>query len=255
MDTLREQQPIIGIRKAYFALLFQGETLCVGRDRFEQYVQEQGYLLARKRGFKPETTKSGNRYFSNKVANLQVRALNQVWLSDSTYWYLQGRWVYLTTLMDVYSRRLLALVGSENLVAESTVIPVLKQGLLVRNTDIVSGCILHSDRGGQYIDGNFLEILESRQMISSMCSSVYENPHIERLNSTIKHCFFEHWQIESYADFMAAIPRFMKVYNEHRLHDGLLPGRHCPNSFEAYLETLTADQRPILTLPPIVNNY
>lgn len=254
MDQVRAEQADIGIRKAYFQLQYDDSYMEVGRDRFEHFMQSEGYLLAPKPIFKPHLTKVGDRYFPNIVASYQVDNINQVWFSDTTYWDLCGQWVYLTTVMDAYSRRLLALVCSQDLVAESTSIAAVESAISVRDGMDLSACILHTDRGGQYIDNGLLKVLAKYEIQSSMATSVYENVHVERLNETIKS-LMRHWQIQDYPTLSVSANRFEKIYNERRLHNGLLPLRQTPNGFEALIATMTDEQRPVLTLPPIANRY
>lgn len=51
----------------------------------------------------------------------------------------------------------------------------------------VTGCIIHSDGGGQYYSKSFLELKRVHQMKNSMAIDVYENPFAERVNGKIKN--------------------------------------------------------------------
>jgi putative transposase len=249
MDRLREADHFIGIQKAYYTLLYNDIKIPFGRCKFEKIMVEMGYKLDSAISYQPARTKAGKRYFGNLVADLQVNGINQVWLSDSTYWHLPQGWVYATTLMDVFSRRLLALIASDGMTAEETVIPALVQAVENRQGFDLSGCIFHSDRGGQYLDKEFVGQLRDLEIRSSMAENVYENPHIERVNLTLKRLLIQQ-KVRTFDDFVSSCGLIQAYYNERRLHNGLLPYRETPCGYESLILGLEQHQRPILTLPP-----
>jgi transposase InsO family protein len=249
MDKLREADHFIGIQKAYYTLLYNNVKIPFGRCKFEKIMVEKGYKLDSVISYQPAKTKASNRYFDNSVADLEVNDINQVWLSDSTYWHLPQGWVYATTLMDVCSRRLLALIPSDGMTAEETVIPALLEAVAHRQGKGLSSCIFHSDRGGQYLDKVFLRHLGDLGIRSSMAENVYENPHIERVNLTLKRLLIQQ-KVKTFEDFVSSCGLIQEYYNERRLHNGLLPYRETPCGYESLILGLEQHQRPILTLPP-----
>ena len=73
---------------------------------------------------------------------------NAVWCTDITYIWTQEGFVYLTSIMDLYSRKIIAWTLSESMDV-SFVIETIKKAQKRRNTDLP--LILHSDRGSQYV--------------------------------------------------------------------------------------------------------
>ena len=84
----------------------------IGRDKFEHILFEAGLKLRKARA-RHRTTYSVQASYKNLVAGAQVRASNQIWMSDITYFRIADSFVYITNIIDFYSRRCLGLVGAE----------------------------------------------------------------------------------------------------------------------------------------------
>jgi putative transposase len=81
---------------------------------------------------------------------------NAIWCTDITYIHTKRGFAYLTSIMDLFSRRIIAWRLSETLEAKWVVECVLEAKELRRTTKPL---ILHSDRGSQYVSGSYLEAL------------------------------------------------------------------------------------------------
>lgn len=85
---------------------------------------------------------------------------NAVWCSDITYiWTIDG-FVYLTSIMDLYSRKIIAWTLSKTLEV-SCVIETIKKAKARRNID--KPLILHSDRGSQYVSKEYKRVTATMQ--------------------------------------------------------------------------------------------
>ena len=82
----------------------------------------------------------------------QPTGCNQVWVGDITYLKLNGKWQYLATIMDMYSRRILAWSLSSDRKTCLT-IKVLRNAIKKRG--VQPGLIFHSDRGIEYLGYDF----------------------------------------------------------------------------------------------------
>ncbi len=178
---IRTDHPRMGSREMY--RLIQPQSM--GRDRFEDFCFENGFKLEIKKSFIRTTNSLGVTRFANQILGLEVTHANQVWVSDITYYRIGDRFYYLTFIMDLYSRWIKGFAVSENLFTENTTIPSLRMALTLSKPP--SGLILHSDGGGQYYSKIFLALTKKNGIVNSMCDSVYENPHAERVNGTIKN--------------------------------------------------------------------
>lgn len=79
---------------------------------------------------------------------------NAVWCSDITYIWTEKGFAYLTSIMDLYSRKIIAWTLSDTLEAIHAADTVRKAMRLRKITDLL---VLHSDRGSQYVSKSYLE--------------------------------------------------------------------------------------------------
>jgi transposase InsO family protein len=203
----------------------------LGRDKFERFCFSNGFKLAVRRSFHRTTNSSGVIHFPNLVEGKKVTGINQVWVSDITYYRIGEKFYYLTFILDLYSRFLVGYSVSKNLSLEQTTLPALE--MAINTGRPVKGLIFHSDGGGQYY-GNIWKNLTGRLKIkNSMCDNVYENAHAERLNGTIKNDYLEPMGAEEYDKLVADTKNTSWLYNYERPHQSL--GKMSPHQFETAL--------------------
>jgi transposase InsO family protein len=232
---VRQDHPKMSCRDLY--RLIQPQFM--GRDRFEAFCREEGFMVEVKRNFRRTTNSLGVTRFPNLVLGLEVTAVNQVWVSDITYYEMQSRFYYLTFIMDLYSRKIIGYSESDNLLTQYTTIPALNMAIKVRKGQNLSGLIFHSDGGGQYYCKDFLKITGTT-IRNSMCDSVYENPHAERLNRTIKNNYLYPYSPENRSELKTMLTKAVYMYNHQKPH-GSLKGLS-PVNFEKLTELLTENQ-------------
>jgi putative transposase len=232
---VRQDHPKMSCRDLYRLIRPQ----FMGRDRFEAFCREEGFMVEVKRNFRRTTNSLGVTRFPNLVLGLEVTAVNQVWVSDITYYEMQSRFYYLTFIMDLYSRKIIGYSESDNLLTQYTTIPALNMAIKVRKGQNLSGLIFHSDGGGQYYCKDFLKITGTT-IRNSMCDSVYENPHAERLNRTIKNNYLYPYSPENRSELKTMLTKAVYMYNHQKPH-GSLKGLS-PVNFEKQTELLTENQ-------------
>jgi hypothetical protein len=230
---VRKDHPKMSCRDMY--RLIQPQFM--GRDRFEAYCFEAGFMVALKKNFRRTTNSLGVTRFPNLIQGLELTGVNQVWVSDITYYEMNNRFYYLTFIMDLFSRRIIGYSDSDNLLTDNTTIPALNMAIRSRKMQDLSHMIFHSDGGGQYYCKEFLKITRQYQIKNSMCESVYENPNAERLNRTIKNNYLYPYDPKNKTDLKKMLKRAVDMYNNqkpHRALKGLSPER-----FENPLELST----------------
>ena len=121
----------------------------VGRKRVERLMRQAGLsgMIPRRRG---RTTISvpGIRTAPDLVErDFDPTAINRCWCADITYIRTWEGWLYLASVMDLYSRRIVGWALADHLRAE-LVVDALEMAIAHRRPD--PGLIHHSDRGGQY---------------------------------------------------------------------------------------------------------
>ena len=153
-----------------------------GKHTFEQLGLANGLGITKPR-FRPKTTIRGSFVFPNLIEGMVITDIDLIWVSDICYIFnAKGQLVgYATSLIDLYSRRLLGLRFSKTMRAIHTSVSVLKQALKSRGNKKFLYTIFHSDGGKQYIFKLFLSMLSIANIRSSMAENCYENPMLNLL--------------------------------------------------------------------------
>ena len=152
--------------------------------------------------------------------------------SDITYIWTAEGWLYLTTVEDMWSRRIVGYAITDHLRA-TAVIDALTMALGRR--EVIGGLTFHSDRGKQYADHRVRLILAAHGMRRSMSSTgnCYDNAMAESFFATFKkgHVFWERFLTREEA--RRRIFEYLEVfYNRVRRHSSL--GYKSPVAFELY---------------------
>ena len=215
IGDVRADHPRMSARIMY--LLPQPQTM--GRDGFEQFCYRYGFKLSVKRAYHRTTNPLGVTRFENLTAGLELTGVNQVWVSDITYYRIGERFYYITFILDLFSRFIVGHAVSECLLTAHTTIPALNMALKLRGPE--HGLIFHSDGGGQYYCKAFLALTKSNHIQSSMCESVYENAHAERINGTVKNDYLAYYAPKDYQQLIMLTDKAVKMYNFYRPHSAL----------------------------------
>ena len=178
--------------------------------------------------------------FSQKLKNILNKKFNPehpdaVWCSDITYiWTFEG-FVYLTSIMDLYSRKIISWVLSETLEA-THVVECMKRAKRVRNVE--KPVIFHCDRGCQYVSQAFQDATAG--MINSYSKKAYpwDNACMESFHALLKREWINRFKIFNYTHAYKLVFEYIETfYNTVRIHS------HCgylsPNQYEEqYLTSL-----------------
>ena len=201
----------------------------MGRDKFEQFCFQNGFKLAVKRAYHKTTNSLGVTRFENLIAGLELTGVNRVWASDITYYRIGEKFFYITFVLDLWSRFIVGYTVSVGMLTEQTTIPALNMALRQRGP-VQEGLIFHSDGGGQYYSKKFLAITKSNLIKNSMCESVYENAHAERINGTVKNDYLVYYAPQDYKQLVTLTDKAVKMYNFSRPHSSL--GNISPAAYE-----------------------
>lgn len=214
VGQIREDHPSMGVRSLYKKI----GPKTMGRDRFYYWYRSEGFTVTPSKNWCRTTDSSGVIRFKNLVQGIELNDVNQVWVSDITYYELNDTFYYLTFVMDQYSRKIKGFCASTDLHTEQTTLPALKMAMkYLRPGDKP---IIHSDGGGQYYSKSFLSLTSGR-LTNSMGESAYENPHAERLNRTIKNNYLKGYQPQDFDELKKQLARAVAMYNEDKPHDAL----------------------------------
>lgn len=227
VKEIRMDHPRMSSRQMYRLI----KPLHIGRDRFEAFCFEHGFKVAVKRSFHRTTNSWGVTRFDNLLLGLELTGINQVWVSDITYYRIGERFYYLTFILDLYSRFIVGHSISEDMLTTSTTIPALKMALKTRTA--LTSLILHSDGGGQYYCKEWLNLTSQYLIRSSMCESVYENPHAERINGIIKNDYLVGYGPQDYQQLIKMTTKAVTKYNYEKPHQSV--GNISPYQYEMSL--------------------
>jgi len=226
IEDIRKDHPTMGCRDMYFKIAPNN----LGRDAFEEFCCQNGFMVKRVKNFRRTTDSSGVIRFDNLTKNLELTAADQLWVSDITYFEVGDRFYYLTFIMDAFTRRILGYSVSKRLFTKDTTLAALKMAIKTRKKGKFKGLIFHSDGGGQYYENEFLKLTKDCKIGNSMCKYPWDNPFAERINGVIKNNYLKHWRIKTFAQLEQEVDRVVKLYNYEKPHINL--NRSTPVAFE-----------------------
>lgn len=215
IEQIREDHPSMSAREMYKKV--QPEQM--GRDKFESFCFDHGYRVLRPRNYRKTTDSRGVRRFPNLVKDIELTGVNQVLVSDITYYEIQDRFYYLTFIMDLYNREIVGHSVSKTLTTRDTTLTALKRAVNKLGKVNLEGTIIHSDGGSQYYK-TFQAYTSELDMKNSMGKNVYDNPHAERVNGTIKNGYVKYWEPKTYQELVASVDRAVNNYNKSKPHQG-----------------------------------
>lgn len=150
------------------------------------------------------------------LKNLKVVRPNQVWAIDITYVPMQQGFMYLTAIIDIYSRKIVAWGLSNSLDAESSL-------RVVREAIDMYGApdILNSDQGSQFTCSQYVELLKANGIQISMDGKgrAIDNIYIERFWRSIKYRHIYLNPAEDGVELFKGLRHWIDKYN-WRKHQG-----------------------------------
>ena len=120
-------------------------------------------------------------------------APNRIWLADITYVETDQGWLYLATVMDLYSRRIVGWAMDDHLRAD---LPLAALKMAISAQRPGAGLIHHSDRGVQYASADYRKVTQSAgfQVSMSRKADCYDNAPMESFFHTLKTELVHHQQ-------------------------------------------------------------
>lgn len=195
-----------------------------GRHRVARLMRAQGIFVRPRKAFRPRTTKVDEtaRIAPNHLAEAcEPNAPGQQLVSDITYLRTKQGWLYLSIIVDLFSRAIVSWDLSDSLAAQSVGKAIKKaQG----NGSMQQGCLFHSDRGCQYTSDCVRKTLgPSIQQSMSAKGYCYDNAFAETCFATIKAEMLPDSQIfESKLAARRAVFDYIETfYNRTRRHSSL----------------------------------
>lgn len=231
-----------------------------GAPKITQCLQQDGEIISEKtvgnymrelgikaQYIRPYTVTTLDSDFSDELKNVLDEKFNPedpdaAWCSDITYIWTFSGFVYLTSIMDLYSRKIISWVLSDTLEAK-WVIEAVNKARKVRNVN--KPMVIHSDRGIQYVCGEYQKATEGMKRSYSKKAYPWDNACIESFHALIKREWINRFKILDYNHAYRLVFQYIETfYNTVRIHS------HCgylsPNAYEEnYWKKLESEELKI----------
>ena len=214
----------------------------ISRKTVARYMREMGLRAIPAEKFVMTTDSNHDRPIYPNLVNrkFNISKPNHVWVADITYiWTLEG-WLYLASVMDLYSRKIIGWALDSHMRKD---LPLQALNNALSSREVTKNLIHHSDRGSQYCSNDYVDKLVDNNIQISMSrkGDPYDNACIESFHATIKKELIYRTRFVSRADARKAIANYIvSFYNERRRHSTI--GYSSPSNYERTYRLLSAQK-------------
>lgn len=215
-DIYYDSRKIYGAPKIWQILRLRGYQVAL--KTVSNYMREMGLRACY---IKPYIVTTTDPDFDERLKNYLQENYNpdkpnQVWCSDITYIHTEDGFCYLTSIMDLFSRRIIAWRLSTTLEAK-WLVECIEEAIAKRRG--ARPAIFHSDRGSQYISQAVLNCLEGVKCSYSRKASPWQNACIESFHALLKREWLYRFKIQSYDHAYRLVFEYIEAfYNTVRIH-------------------------------------
>lgn len=214
IDRLYTKRPCLGSRQLKHALERLGHS--VNRKKVQRLMRLMCISSTLPR---PWTSKRNKEHavYPYLLKNLEITKPDQVWSTDITYIPMEKGFMYLTAVIDLYSRKIISWELSNSLDTEFCSV-VLKNALSKGKPEIVN-----TDQGCQYTSQDFVSVLKQNGIRISMDSKgrALDNIFIERFWRTFKYEYLYCNEARTVRELSQGIREYIEYYNEERYHSSI----------------------------------
>jgi putative transposase len=208
------------------------EGFSCSKNRVARLMRKQGITARTKRRFRVTTNSKHNKPIAENLVEMQFNPdkKNSLWTTDITYIRTREGWLYLSVVLDLWSRSVISW-RAESFMDENLVIKPLEKA--IRNRQPGSELILHSDRGSQYASQRLRQVLRENNITQSMSSkgNCYDNAPTESFFSTLKRELVYRQSFKTRDEAKKSLFEYIEIfYNRQRRHSTL--GYLSPLQFE-----------------------
>lgn len=177
-----------------------------------------GVKAYRRRGRKPRKRGISAICYPNLLKDNYPRYPDDIWVADFTYIPYQGKFLYLSTVMDLFTRKI---VGWSLMVNHSVMLTL--QSLFLAAENHPRPYIFHSDNGREYGSKVFINALENLgiNISRSKKASPWENGYQESFYSQFKVDLGDPARFRSLGELVYEIHHLVWDYNNRRIHSAL----------------------------------
>jgi putative transposase len=215
LDELHLDYPFAGSRM--LRAMLSREGVSIGRRHVAALMRRMGIAAIYRR---PNTSKPepGHKIYPYLLRGMKIERVNQVWAMDITYVPMARGFVYLTAVVDLFSRRVLAHRISITMEAAFCV-EALEEALAKHGRPE----IFNTDQGSQFTGVEFTGVLLKHGVAISMDGkgAWRDNVFVERLWRSVKYEEVYLKAYDSVAEARASIARYLDFFNRRRPHSSL----------------------------------
>lgn len=223
VKKIRLRHRRIGTRKLFEIMtpFLLEHSIKIGRDGLFSLLSAN-HLLVRRRKRRTETTNSRHWYrkYPNLVREFIPSGINQLWVSDITYWKIKNeKHLYISFITDTYSHKIVGYHVAETLETIGS-IQALKMALSGLGPESHFQLTHHSDRGIQYCSHSYVKLLNNMNIKISMSENgdPLENAIAERVNGIIKNEYLDNYSINNLTETQQLLRAVIDLYNNERPH-------------------------------------
>jgi transposase InsO family protein len=221
-----------GSPRIHSALQDGGEQ--VSRKRVARIMRENKIVSISKKKFKATTNSKHSFPVSPNLLNqnFHFENPNQAWVGDITYIPTAEGWLYLATVIDLFSRMVVGWAASERMTTDLVEKAFLNAYWKRKPSN---GLIFHSDRGSQYASHRYQQLLKTLNVQQSMSAkgNCYDNAVAESFFGKLKTEFVNHEKFISRKEAKSGMFQYIEIYfNRERKHSTL--NYLSPLQFEEY---------------------
>lgn len=207
--------------------------LWCSKNHVAQLMQEAGIKARNGKQFKYSPSAEAMSNVADNLLNRNFKAdrPNQKWVSDITFIRVDGEWVHLAVIMDLYSRQIIGWAVDETMTTELVMDAF---NMAVARRQVRPGMILHSDRGVQYRAGEYQQALLDHEIAPSMSrkGNCWDNAAMESFFSRLKVELIYAEPFKTAQEVYRGVFEYIEVfYNRVRRHSSI--GYMSPVDYEA----------------------
>jgi transposase InsO family protein len=205
-------------------LKLRDDGIRTSRKRVERLMRERGLRSIRARKRRVGLTRAGqSAYFAANLLKQDFHATrkNEKWVTDTTYIPTREGWLYLVSVMDLFSRQVVGWAMSDHHDAD---LATSALDMAIGRAQPAPGLIVHSDRGSEFANARFHGRAAEAKIRLSMSSTgnCYDNAAAESFFATVKLEAIPEGSFASRRAARAALFDYIEVfYNRQRLHSGI----------------------------------
>ena len=220
IDVFKKSKSTYGRPRIHAALKQQG--VHCGEQRVGRLMRAAGLRARQPKRKRPRTTTSGQGPFAPNILNREFSAqrLHEKWVADISYIDTLEGWLYLATVLDLYSRGIVGWALADHLRDELTQAAF---EMAIGRCELTGDLLHHSDRGSQFTSHDYQALLDPYGITVSMSrkGDCYDNAVMESFYKTLKtECAY--FRFTTHHQAREEIFWYIEAwYNRQRLHSSL----------------------------------